>query len=106
MADPDSMRAVMHCPLEGTINPLKTVVAFAGLAGEQGARVLTHTAVKGFEKENGRIARVLTDHGKIETSWVVNCAGAWAGEFGKMAAFTFHDLEGGTRVRVGTRSQR
>jgi sarcosine oxidase subunit beta len=88
MAAPDSMRAVMHCPMEGTLNPLKTVMAFADLAAGQGARVLTHTDVKGFERENGRITKVLTDRGEIGTSWVVNCAGAWAGQIGKMAGIS------------------
>lgn len=85
MADPDSMRAVMHCPLEGTINPLKTVCAFADMAKALGATVLTHTPVIGFELENGKITRVLTETETIETTWVVNCAGAWAGAIGKMA---------------------
>ena len=33
----------------------------------------------------GKVSAVVTDHGTVETQYVVNCAGMWARQLGKLA---------------------
>ena len=38
-----------------------------------------------FLKENGKVNGVVTDQGEIKAEFVVNCAGLWGRQVGKMA---------------------
>lgn len=74
------------CPTDGTASPLKAAPAFARAAERLGARILTGTTVAAIRTANGAVDAVLTDRGEeIRTPVVVNCAGSWAGEIGKLA---------------------
>ena len=50
-----------------------------------GARILEDTKVTGIKQKNGRVTGVVTTKGEIEAEYVVNCAGMWARELGKLA---------------------
>jgi len=43
------------------------------------------TPVTGIEQSEGKVTHVLTSHGKIETPWVIDCAGPWLREVASMA---------------------
>jgi sarcosine oxidase subunit beta len=81
---PDVVGATF-CPDEAQLNPMKTTLAFAKAARRQGAKILAETAVTGIRTSNGRVHGVSTTRGDISAGIVINAAGAWASEVGKMA---------------------
>ena len=56
-----------------------------------GAKILTYTKVTGLEKDGDRVSAVIAEDRKtgetisIETDFVLNCAGPWAGQIADMA---------------------
>ncbi|MBM3565376.1 MAG: FAD-dependent oxidoreductase [Alphaproteobacteria bacterium] len=72
-------------PSDGKANPVDVTMALAKGARRRGARVLEDTKVTGIRVEGGRVRGVATDRGEIETDIVVNCAGMWARDVGRMA---------------------
>ena len=70
---------------DGRANPVDATMALAKGARMGGARIFEETEVIGINKKNGCVTGVLTDQGEIETEIVVNCAGMWARELGKLA---------------------
>lgn len=72
-----------YCPQEGKINPLVATQAVLDLALAAGARVVSETEVTGIEPD-GSGYRVRTNRGTIRAGRVVNAAGAFAGEIGRM----------------------
>jgi len=73
------------CPTDGVAGPYEVTQALARRAAQQGAHVWEHTVVTAIDTAGGRIRSVTTDHGTIETPAVVNAAGAWGGQIGKLA---------------------
>ncbi len=70
------------------VNPFKVTYGFALAARKLGAEFLVATEVRGIEVEQGRVTSVVTAGEKIKTETVVNAAGAWAPEIGKMVGLT------------------
>jgi len=70
---------------DGRTNPVDTTMALAKGAKMGGARIFEETKVTGIRKKNGRVTGVVTDRGEIEAEYVVNCAGMWARELGRLA---------------------
>jgi 4-methylaminobutanoate oxidase (formaldehyde-forming) len=60
-------------------------MALAAGAPSGGARFFTQTRVQSIGIKDGGVHSVATDQGTIETEVVVNAAGQWAGEIGRMA---------------------
>jgi glycerol-3-phosphate dehydrogenase len=69
-------------------------------AGDHGARVLMRHPLIGVERRDGHINavrvrdRVHDEDVLIGCEWVVNAAGAWAGEVGKLAGVRIHMIPG------------
>jgi sarcosine oxidase subunit beta len=85
--EPSLSEAVLgctYCPLDGQVNPIALVLAFLRRAKERRARIFPRAGVKGFGLESGRIVSVKTEAGTIETNKVVNAAGVYAPEIGRM----------------------
>ena len=72
------------CPSDGLADPNSVTQGYASAARKLGAQIETETTVTGMQLEAGRIARVETNRGAIETRVVVNCAGPWAANIGAM----------------------
>jgi sarcosine oxidase subunit beta len=66
------------------VNPFKVTYGFALAARKLGAEFLVATEVKGVEVEQGKVTSVVAEGEKIKTEIVVNAAGAWSPEIGKM----------------------
>lgn len=81
----DRVIGSLFCPESGSTNPIRLVLSLLEAASGLGARIVTGTGVRGIEVGRGRVRAVLTDKGRIRTGLVVNAAGAWAGEVGRMA---------------------
>ncbi len=73
------------CASDGVVDVAALLDRFLEGAREAGVRLHTDCRVTGFEVRSGHIAGVLTQDGPIYTNIVVNAAGAWAGEFGRLA---------------------
>lgn len=80
----DDVVGAWYQPDDGVTNPEDTTQALAKGARMGGARIIENTAVKDIFLKNGAISGVLTDQGTINCETVVNCAGMWGREVGKM----------------------
>jgi len=85
MMDSSDVLAGFLSPGDGRVNPIDVTMALAKGARKGGVRIFEETKVTGIKKKNNRVTGVITDKGEIEAEYVVNCAGMWAGEIGKMA---------------------
>ena len=74
-----------YCPKDGFLNPFKTTDAFARAAMRLGVEINTFTTVTGIDVSGGRVRRVLTDKGAIETEYVVIASGGMAGDMASLA---------------------
>ncbi len=73
------------CPRDGLADPNSVTQGFAHAAVQHGAQIETETTVTGIRVEGGCVAAVETNRGTVETGAVVDCAGPWAAQLGKMA---------------------
>ncbi|ODN72275.1 4-methylaminobutanoate oxidase (formaldehyde-forming) [Methylobrevis pamukkalensis] len=84
LMDTSDLVGAAFLPTDGQASPSDITQSLAKGARMHGARLMEGVAVTGFEIENGRVVAVLTDHGRIACEKVVNCAGMWAGEVGRL----------------------
>ena len=80
----DGILGGMWADREGYIDTTGTVHAYAGAAKKRGASVFEHTKVEALE-QTAEGWRVITDKGVITCEHVVNAAGLWAKQVGRMA---------------------
>ncbi len=71
-------------PTDGQIDPSGVTYALAKGARERGAEIHTETRVTGITLKKGAVYEVVTERGKIKAEIVVNAAGIWAPEIGRM----------------------
>jgi sarcosine dehydrogenase len=71
-------------PTDGQIDPSAVTYALAKGARDRGAVFYTDTRVTGITLTRGAVSEVRTDKGNIRTEIVVNAAGIWAPEIGRM----------------------
>ncbi|MDR3493336.1 MAG: FAD-binding oxidoreductase, partial [Ancalomicrobiaceae bacterium] len=72
-----------YCPGEGKINPLKATQGIVAAALAAGARLYTGTGVVGISRHGAGFA-IATPRGTIRARRVVNSAGGFAAEIGRM----------------------
>jgi dimethylglycine dehydrogenase len=83
LADFSDALAVAHLPTDGYVDPTGLTTALAKGARAKGAEINRHTAVEAIERDGtGWIVR--TTKGNIRADIVVNAAGQWAREIGRM----------------------
>ncbi len=70
---------------DGYASPVDVTAAFVKSARNRGVLCLEGVKVTGIVVENGRVCGVNTNQGDIQSEFVVNCAGMWAREVGRMA---------------------
>ena len=68
----------LYTASDGRAEPSRATRAIARGAKAAGARVLSRTAVRGIETAAGRVAGIVTEHGRVATRAVVCAAGAWS----------------------------
>ncbi|MEA2067313.1 MAG: FAD-binding oxidoreductase [Thermotogota bacterium] len=79
------VKAAAFCSSDGHANPHLATMGYAKAAAKRGARILTRTKATDIDVSNNSIKGVNTDKGYIKTSLVINAAGGYSHEVGKMA---------------------
>jgi glycine cleavage system aminomethyltransferase T/glycine/D-amino acid oxidase-like deaminating enzyme len=74
-----------YLPTDGYVDPSQLTFALAEGARRRGAQLYTNTRVTAIEVDRGRVTRVVTDRGEIETEVVVDAGGMYAREVGRLA---------------------
>jgi 4-methylaminobutanoate oxidase (formaldehyde-forming) len=81
----EGVLGAVHLPTDGYLDPSQLTYALADGARRGGCQIFTNTRVTGIDVERGRVRRVRTERGDIETELVVNAGGMYAAEIGRMA---------------------
>lgn len=84
----EDVLGAVYLPTDGQGDPANIALAMAKGARQMGAQVFENVKVLDIKTNAGRVASVLTDQGEITCDHVVNCAGMWGREVGKMAGVT------------------
>jgi sarcosine oxidase subunit beta len=82
--DTDGVVAASFNPDDGVVFPWPFLWGYAEGAKRFGVEIATFTEVTGFRTEGRRIDAVVTSRGDIRTHKVVNAAGAWSPEVGRL----------------------
>jgi len=81
----DDVVGAVYLPKDAKVNPIDVTQAMAKGAKAGGAKFFEGTKVQAIHTRNGRVTGVATDKGDIQAEVVVNCAGMWARDVGRMA---------------------
>ena len=85
LAEVADLAAAFHFPNDGRVNPTDVTQALAKGARMGGVQIIEHTPVTAITSAAGRVTGVVTASGTITADVVVNCAGMWAREVGRLA---------------------
>jgi len=83
LADLEGVIGAAHLPTDGYVDPNGLTQALAKGARSRGAEILRHTGVTAIERSGTRWL-VKTSQGEIRADIVVNAAGQWAKQVGRM----------------------
>ncbi|MEK9925413.1 MAG: FAD-dependent oxidoreductase, partial [Alphaproteobacteria bacterium] len=84
LIDPSQFVGAMYDPIEGHVDPYGVTHAYAKAARKNGAQFHTHTKVESLSQKPDGSWQVFTNKGTIIAEHVVNAAGLWAREVGRM----------------------
>jgi 4-methylaminobutanoate oxidase (formaldehyde-forming) len=84
----DDLVGAVWIPGDGKANPADITQALARGARAGGARLMEGVKVTGVNVVRGAVAGVETSAGPIATEILVNCAGMWARELGRLSGVT------------------
>lgn len=83
--DPQGVLGAVYVAGDGYVDPSSLTQSLARGARAAGVRFAEGRTVVGFRREGRRLTRVCTDQGEIEAEIVVNAAGIWARQVGRLA---------------------
>ena len=81
----DDLQGAIWIPGDGKANPTDLTMSLAKGARQRGAKLVEGVEVTGVIVEQGRVAGVRTTQGDVRCETLVNCAGQWARQFGRLA---------------------
>ena len=81
----DDLQGGTFCPWEGYAGPYEALTGYAKGARKKGVKIYENTEVQRIFTENGKVSGVATSKGDISAPIVINAAGPYAEEVGKMA---------------------
>src|SRR2546425_10725999 len=76
----DGVLGAAYLPTDGYIDPSQLTLALVEGARRRGAEINEDRRVTAIETERGRVKRVVTDKGSIDTELVLNAGGMFAAE--------------------------
>ncbi|MGF1591760.1 MAG: FAD-dependent oxidoreductase [Kiloniellaceae bacterium] len=81
----DGVTGGVFLPKDGQADPANIAHALAKGARQNGVKIFEQTKVTAINRKAGCVTGVETDRGAIAAEYVVNCAGMWGREVGRMA---------------------
>ena len=81
----DDLRGALWLPGDGKANPADLCMSLAKGARQRGVRVVEGVQVQGVLQAQGSVQGIITDQGTVHCETLVNCAGQWARQFGRLA---------------------
>jgi len=81
----DDLQGAIWLPGDGKANPADLCMSLAKGARNRGVKMVEGVEVTGVIIENGKAVGVKTVQGDVRCEVLVNCAGQWARQFGKLA---------------------
>jgi len=84
----DDLAGALWLPEDAKVNPADVTQALAKGARMGGAKIFEQTRVTAIHQKNGAATGVATTRGDIRAEVVINCAGQWAKQLGRMAGVT------------------
>ena len=84
LMDKRHFTGAMYDPIEGHVDPYGVTHAYAKSAQIGGAEIVRHTRVTDTKPRPDGSWDVITDRGSVHAEFVVNAAGLWAREVGRM----------------------
>jgi 4-methylaminobutanoate oxidase (formaldehyde-forming) len=81
----EDLDGALWFPHDGKVNPADLCMSLAKGARNRGVRIVEGVEVTGVLVERGRAVGVRTRDGDVRCEVVVNCAGQWARQFGRLA---------------------
>jgi len=81
----DDLQGAIWLPGDGKANPADLCMSLAKGARMKGVKIAEGIEVTGVITEQGRVAGVRTAQGEVRCEVLVNCAGQWARQFGRLA---------------------
>ena len=85
LLDTTGMLGASWVAQDGHASPVDVVNAFIKGARSLGAQCVEGVGVTAVNHKDRRVTGVSTDHGDVAADFVVNCAGLWARDLGKLA---------------------
>lgn len=79
----DDLLGGLECATDSTVNPYLLTYSLYEGAKSYGAKLLKNTAVSNMRYEYPEY-RIETDKGELTATYIVNCAGVWAPQIGRM----------------------
>jgi glycine/D-amino acid oxidase-like deaminating enzyme len=71
-------RGALYTSTDGRAEPQKAVPAIAAAARAAGAVILENCAVRGLDRQGGRVAAVVTERGRMSCNSAILAGGAWS----------------------------
>lgn len=107
----DDIVGGLECATDSTVNPVLFTYSLAVTAERLGAKLKPHTSVTGIRlDESGAVEGVETSGGLIRTKHVINAAGVWSKQIGRMVGIEIpveprkgHILVSSRTESIGTR---
>ena len=84
----DGVLGAAYLSTDGYIDPSQLTFALVEGARRRGAEICEETRVTAIETAAGRVTKVVTDKGGIETELVINAGGMFAAEIGRLVGVT------------------
>jgi 4-methylaminobutanoate oxidase (formaldehyde-forming) len=81
----DDLQGAIWIPGDGKANPTDLTMALAKGARNRGVRIAEDVEVTGVTIQGGAVAGVQTTRGDLRCEILVNCAGQWSRQFGRLA---------------------
>ena len=81
----DDLQGAIWLPGDGKVNPADLTMSLAKAARNRGVKIIEGIEVNGVISEHGKAVGVQTTQGEVRCEVLVNCAGQWARQFGRLA---------------------
>jgi 4-methylaminobutanoate oxidase (formaldehyde-forming) len=81
----DDLQGAIWLPGDGKANPADLCMSLAKGARNRGVKMVEGIEVTGVITKNGKAVGVRTAQGEVRCEVIVNCAGQWARQFGRLA---------------------